>query len=228
MSATRPVEMTRGDSTRRSLASQEGVIIEMDTTRTHRQCAVEEIPLGPALMRVMRALFFEEKALPELEALPQSQLRLLFAIGFIPDGTMKEFSERLCVSQSTVTQLADRLVRRGLVERSADPADRRLVRMHPSLVGRDILDRADRARRLTLEAVWTILTQEQRSEVVHGLHALGNAAESVREALGRPLLPWPPRGRLSEDSDRINNDIADTRQVVDLMARRVRGRSPSE
>ena len=179
-------------------------------------------------MRVMRALFFEEKALPELEALPQSQLRLLFAIGFNPDATMTEFSERLCVSQSTVTQLADRLVRRGLVERIADPADRRVVRMHPSDAGRDILDRAERARRLTLEAVWSILSEEQRLEVVHGLQALGSAAESVRVAQGRPLLPWPPKRRGPEDPGGARNEITETEQVVDLMARRVRGRTPAE
>src|SRR5579871_3593024 len=79
-------------------------------------------PLGRAFFRVMRAVMFDDPPLPELDALPLAQLRLLWTIHFQADATMKDYSERLGVSQSTVTQLADRLVRRGLVERQADPA----------------------------------------------------------------------------------------------------------
>src|SRR5947209_1862858 len=80
----------------------------------------EELPLGRALFRVSRALFFEEKPVPELIALPMAQLLLLWTVRFSPDATMKDCSERLSVSQSTVTQLADQLVKRGFVERLAD------------------------------------------------------------------------------------------------------------
>ncbi len=65
-----------------------------------------EPPLGHALFRVMRTLVFDDKPVPELDALPLAQLRLLMSVYYGPNSTMKDFSERLNVSQSTVTQLA--------------------------------------------------------------------------------------------------------------------------
>src|ERR1051326_4791352 len=73
-------------------------------------------PLGRALFRVMRAMVFDDRPAAELDALPLAQLRLLWVVHFCQDATMKDFSERLGVSQSTVTQLADRLVKRNLVD----------------------------------------------------------------------------------------------------------------
>src|SRR5882672_5253483 len=83
-----------------------------------------EPPLEHALFRVMRALVFDDRPVPELDALPLAQLRLLMSVYYGPNSTMKDFSERLNVSQSTVTQLAERLVKRGLVVRRMDANDR--------------------------------------------------------------------------------------------------------
>src|SRR5262249_39119711 len=60
--------------------------------------ALEPI-LGAALFRVLRAMVFEQQPLPELNALPMAQLRLLWAVRFHPGSTMKDLSERLGVSQ---------------------------------------------------------------------------------------------------------------------------------
>src|SRR4051794_357960 len=97
-------------------------------------CASQGIEpiLGAALFRVLRAMVFEQRPLPELNALPMAQLRLLWAVRFHPGSTMKDLSERLGVSQSSVTELANRLVRRNLIARLPDPEDRRVIRLSTS------------------------------------------------------------------------------------------------
>lgn len=171
----------------------------------------------------MRALMFEEPPSPELDVLPLAQLRLLWTVFYRPDATMKDFSERLAVSQSTVTQLAERLIRRGLVERRADSVDRRVVRLHLSAAGRALLDEANHRQRQTFAEIWDRFDAHERTVVIEGLAMLGRAGEAVRAAQGRPLESWP-EGESSWSAAQAEAGDA-SQPVVDLMARRVRGRS---
>ena len=56
------------------------------------------------------------------------QLEALVALENGP-VSMRELCDRLEISESAGTALVDRLAARGLVERRADPADRRVVRI---------------------------------------------------------------------------------------------------
>ena len=181
-------------------------------------------PLGHALFRVMRAIMFDEPPLAELDALPLAQMRLLWPVFQTRGGTMKEFSERLGVSQSTVTQLADRLVKRGLIERQADAADRRVVRLQVSEQGRRILTEANRRQRETAEGVWSVLSPDEQQGVMDALKMLGEKAEAVRLAQGRPVSPFPEFGPPSH-AEPMPERQSSGQAVVDLMSRRVRGNS---
>lgn len=183
-----------------------------------------EPPLGMALFRVSRAMFFESKPIPELNALPMAQLRLLWAVRFSPDATMKDLSERLSVSQSTVTQLADRLVRRNFVVRNTDQQDRRVIRLRLSEAGREIVHKADTERRAMTEATWNKLSQQEQQIVMQGLEFLGRAAEAARTAQGRPLSPLPDQPSNSGDCAAREESTSQNHPVVDLMSVRVRGR----
>ena len=180
----------------------------------------EPVPLGHALHRVMRAVIFENKPLPELDALPLAQMRLLWAVFYGAQATMKDYSERLGVSQSTVTQLAERLVRRGLIERLSDPEDRRVVRLHVSQAGSQIMRTAKDQEHQTLQAIWQAITPEEQQAIMRGLELLGGAAESLRAAQGRPLAPFfgPHQQPALTEPD------TGGQPVVDLMTRRVRGK----
>lgn len=195
------------------------------TLRTETDnCVAYEPPLGKALMRVMRAIMFDDKPLPELDALPLAQLRLLMAIYHGGEATMKDYSERLRVSQSTLTQLAERLVRRGLVERYSDEADRRVVRLRMSGSGRELMDIGDRNHRETVASVWALLSENQRATTMDILGTLGQVAEAVREKQGRPVPHWPGFDRDEKTSDN-GADPSASQPVMDILSRRVRGRT---
>ncbi len=182
----------------------------------------EEPPVTRVWFRAMRAMLSDDEPVMELEALPMAQFRLLWTVHFVKDSTMKDVSERLSVSQSTVTQLADRLVRRGLVERLADASDRRVIRLRVSALGESVLEIANSQRRQVFHAVWQSFTEDEQTDVLHGLSLLAERAEAVRAAQGHPLPPMlePP----DEASGENPFNATQEQPVVDLMARRVRGR----
>lgn len=181
----------------------------------------EEPAISFPLYRVVRALMFNAPPQPELEALPMAQLRLFWAVRYGEDATMKELSERLEVSQSTVTQLADRLVNRDLIERYIDPNDRRVVRLRLSTHGRRVFAATDRFRQETQRAVWDALGNEEQQQILHVLERLGQLAEETCATLGRPLPPLAPLRAAS--ASEASSDASAAQPVVDLMTRRVRG-----
>jgi len=185
----------------------------------------EEPPIGPALFHVMRVTMFDEKPIVGLDALPLAQLRLLWTVHYFGAATMKDFSERLGVSQSTVTQLADRLVKRGLIDRQSDLIDRRVVRLNVSAAGREILDSAESARRDTIRKIWLALTPEAQIDVMRGLDTLWQAAEVVRAQEGRCLSLCAQRADQPVRNARGIEENGQSQPVVDLMALRVRGRT---
>lgn len=184
----------------------------------------ESAPVGKVFMRVMRAIMFEDEPIAELDALPLAQMRLFWTVNYAANTTMKDLSERLNVSQSTVTQLAERLVKRGLAERVADPNDRRIVRLRLSKLGSEISGIAKSRGEARHLAIWNRLDDAQRDTVMQGLEVLAEAAEALRRDEGHPGF------RQSEPPPLVREETTgeNAASVVDLMARRVRGNRPNE
>jgi MarR family transcriptional regulator, transcriptional regulator for hemolysin len=86
------------------------------------------------------------------------------------DGmTQRELAEILEVEPITVGRLVDRLAARGLVERRADPADRRVWRLHLTPAADPVLAEIDQVR-IAFDAETTAgLTPAQRAAVAEAL-----------------------------------------------------------
>ena len=180
-----------------------------------------DAPIRMLFFRLMRAILHEPAPQEQMENLPLAQMRLMWTIYHSKEASMKDLAERLQVSQSTVTQAADKLVKRGLIERIADPVDRRVVRLKMSEGGGALIGESDAARREFLNEVWKSMPDSVRNSVTVGMIELAEHAERAREAAGHVLPDWgaPP-------TDAKGDDGSDTsaQPVVDLMSRRVRGR----
>ncbi len=181
-------------------------------------------PIGDVFFRVMRAMMFEDEPIAALDALPLAQMRLLWTVRHQNEATMKDLSERLNVSQSTVTQLAERLVKRGLAERIADPADRRVVRLRLSKLGQEAVGIAEARGDARHRAIWNRLDPAERDIVMQGLETLAEMAERLRYEAGDMRFRKPEPPPLVREETTGENRTS----VVDLMARRVRGNRPSE
>lgn len=86
--------------------------------------------------------------------------------------TQRELAEILEVEPITVGRLIDRLAARGLVERRADPADRRCWRLHLTLAADPVLAEIDQVR-IAFDAEATAsLTPEARQALTEALQLM--------------------------------------------------------
>src|SRR5215470_8346852 len=102
------------------------------------------------------------------------QYRMLTALSEGGERSAR-LAERLTIRKPTVTALADGLVAAGYAERTSEPGDRRIVRLHITDAGRSALDRAERAYGERLSAVLDEVPDRQRC--VQALIAIGDGLE---------------------------------------------------
>ncbi len=175
--------------------------------------------LQEALGQVTRRLVFGHyDGRSPLAELPIAQLRCLHVIRCHEGQKMQDLADVLVVKMPTLSQIVERLVRRGMVERHPDPADRRVVRLRLTDAARTALDEADAARQARLAAVSAALSPGEHARVVAGLSLLAQAAARVLPDEGPGAKPpssasAPPRA----DGPGSGGD-----PLVELMARRNR------
>ncbi len=200
-------------------------ILDNYTITMHPTSKIEELPIERALRRMMRSVVFSEAPLPAMDALPLAQMRLLWVVHSAPDITMKAYSERMKVSQSTLSQLTERLEKRGLAARTHDITDRRIVRLSLTQAGREMLEETEARHRNSLHAIWKMLSKNDQEKVMAGLELLSETSEQYRSE--RELLESQEEGA-SRPKTSSQTDISErsdaSQPVVDLLTRRVRGR----
>ena len=108
--------------------------------------------------------------------LTMPQLRALGFLGQAP-RRMGDLAAYLGSSVSSATSLVERLEGKGLVERVHDPGDRRVVMVHLTADGRELIERFWRMQRLRLEWVADALTIEELARVVEAMELLAAASE---------------------------------------------------
>ena len=94
---------------------------------------------------------------------------------------MRELARRLGGSFSNATVLVDRLVARGLVERRAEPQDRRVVLVRTADKGQQLIDQLVTSWRTLSTSLLESLTPEDLSKVHEVLRVLLEAARRDRE-----------------------------------------------
>lgn len=121
---------------------------------------------GEAMSRLMVDQL--QKHLSELDlTLPQVQvLRILHRQGTVPTGKL---AQCLKISAPATTQLTDRLLRKGLIERSASEGDRRTVLVALSVAGQSLIDKFRERRNATFGAALAQLSETEQAQVISSL-----------------------------------------------------------
>lgn len=162
-----------------------GTHISMTTTRTTSSPPVRRAPmetarhdaLDDALVAIRRVMLRPGYRARLLEGLPGrvelATLRLLRTVQR-HDGapSIGEVAEVLTIDPSTASRVVDRAVESGRLERRACTDDRRRARLHLTLAGEDLLDRATERRRELLAEVTSDWTEDDLDLLVHQLTAL--------------------------------------------------------
>jgi DNA-binding MarR family transcriptional regulator len=98
-----------------------------------------------------------------------------------------DLATELRIRPSTATRLCDRLVRRSLVERTVDEANRREVMITLSPSGKRLVNEVTRLRRAEIAAILRRVPKSERRTIVDGLTAFRDAAGPD---LAGPTVPW--------------------------------------
>lgn len=135
--------------------------------------------LKHTLIRVMRSLVFRDDAASPLGDLPLLQVRCLYVLARNEGRKMQELADRMEIKLPAMSQIVDRLVKRGYVLRQDDPKDRRVVLLHLTEPARALLAQTKAARRARMAAAAEKLSASELRRVIEGLRLLADASEQV-------------------------------------------------
>ena len=121
--------------------------------------------------------------------LSMAQLKVLITLSFNGPTAISQLAEALGVTHPTASQLVDRLVQVGLVERAESTTDRRFTLAHLTQAGEQLAQRLWKGRMAHLHAL-AQLDEQDFSALRQGLRALNRLAAS--------LPTEPPTGDPSE------------------------------
>jgi DNA-binding MarR family transcriptional regulator len=92
---------------------------------------------------------------------------------------MSEISERFDVTPAAASQLVEKLVQAGYLERTEDPSDRRAKLLKLSPAGTKLLEEGIRERYRWMDDLVQSLSAEEQVKVGEALEILTRAAQSV-------------------------------------------------
>lgn len=117
--------------------------------------------------------------------LTMAQFRALVIVNHRRGITVGELGCQLSIGQSGTSPLVEHLVRRGLVGRTEDPADRRRALLGCTPAGEAQIAELRHLSRQTLKEWLAALSDEDLDGMARGLHLLSRAARtSAREPEG--------------------------------------------
>ncbi len=94
---------------------------------------------------------------------------------------MSEISERFDITNAAASQLVDKLVQSGLVERAEDPSDRRAKTLNLTDKGTSLVAQGMTERHRWMEDVTKSLSTEDQKKIIEALDILTEAARKVEK-----------------------------------------------
>ena len=92
---------------------------------------------------------------------------------------MSEVSERFDITPAAASQLVDKLVQSGLIQREEDPHDRRAKLLNLTDKGRDLIQQGIEERYRWVEELVGKLTAEERAQISDALNLMTRAAQEL-------------------------------------------------
>lgn len=83
--------------------------------------------------------------------------------------TMNDLSSAMGLANSTTTRVVDELVRKGLVRRKSDNADRRVVKVELTVRGQELWRTLDRELQSFFGAALKEISEDERPSIIHSL-----------------------------------------------------------
>jgi DNA-binding MarR family transcriptional regulator len=78
---------------------------------------------------------------------------------------MTDLADDLGVTLGNMTTMVERLIKHGYILRQDDPEDRRIVRVHLTAEGKNLIRKADERKKKTMEMILSKLSREDRQSL---------------------------------------------------------------
>jgi DNA-binding MarR family transcriptional regulator len=145
--------------------------------------ASPEVEVVDAVLQASRALVaVAARSLAAVQddvTLPQ--YRVIVVLCARGPSMMRKLAEELGCSASTATRLCDRLVAKGLIERTRPEANRREVEVSAAPAGVALLEAVTQRRRAEIGRIVDEIPARQRAALVGALRTFGDAAGEVAD-----------------------------------------------
>ena len=99
---------------------------------------------------------------------------------------MSQVSERFEITPAAASQLVDKLVQNGFIQREEDPNDRRAKRLNLTDKGRELIQRGMQERYRWVDELGERLTPEERVKITEALNIM---TEAAKELEAEPVQP---------------------------------------
>jgi DNA-binding MarR family transcriptional regulator len=131
-------------------------------------------PLGDLVLRVARTLRRRWRGVLAPWALSPHQARALRVVCERDGVRLSDLAEALRIAPRSATEVADGLQERGLLERGADPGDRRAVVLRPTEAGRRVQREVAGAQAADAAELFDRLSPADRADLERILRALAD------------------------------------------------------
>lgn len=146
----------------RAIESGDGITMRMEEDKM-RFLPDSASRLWVHLVRIYNQVLRETRSFFRRYGLTPTQFDVITCLGSQEGITQQELSEHLSVTKGNITSLIDRMERDGLVERRADPSDRRCYRLFLTRKGRRLLQRIIPAHEKQIARLFSSLSAEERA-----------------------------------------------------------------
>jgi DNA-binding MarR family transcriptional regulator len=121
----------------------------------------------------------ERSHLAKAIGISMPQLGILMQIHFHENCGISDISDRFDVTNAAASQLVDKLVQSGLIQREEDPHDRRAKLLNLTEKGKELIQHSTERRYRWVEDVAKKLSAQEREQVHEALNIMTRAAQEL-------------------------------------------------
>ncbi len=110
-----------------------------------------------------------------------TQVNTLMRLHYTGQADISDIGAQMGISNAAASQLVERLVRMGLLERTEDTIDRRIKRLTLTHSGHALAEKLVDTRRRWMERFTNSLTSQQRESIAAALNVLTEAARNIED-----------------------------------------------
>jgi DNA-binding MarR family transcriptional regulator len=118
--------------------------------------------------------------------LSMAQFSILMQLHYRSNCAVSDIGERFDITNAAASQLVDKLVQNGLIQRQEDPHDRRAKLLNLTERGRDLIQQSIEKRYRWVDELAEKLTPAERLEVSEALQVMTEAAREMESERAQP------------------------------------------